>query len=211
MTRISHQDLQPQSAAYNSLGLNALLRPLEIGRKYAILDLGPALSASVAFWSQFHCRLTINDFYGDYRARLAAAPDAATEELLTELLSFAPVSSFDVILTWDLFNYLDEEELGMFIRRLTRWCRRGTVLFALISSLPSIPSQPNLFRIVDRERLTYQARTREMQTCPRHQPRDLARLMARFEVSCSIFMRSGIQEYVFTYVEDGPPETGSRE
>ncbi len=201
MTRISLEDLQLSPAAYQSLGLNALLRPLQSDRKYRILDLGPALGANVAFWSQFYCRLTLDDFYSDYRARMDSEPEASRERLIADLLSFDNQTVFDVILVWDLFNYLDPDELLMLVRQLSRWCRKGTVLFALISSLPNIPAKPTLFRILDRERITYQVRTREMRPCARHQPRDVARLLAGFEVSCSFLLRNGTQEYVFTYIE----------
>jgi len=203
MTRINPEDVQLSPAAYTSLGLNALLRPLKSDRKYRILDLGPALGANVEFWSQFYCRLTLDDFYSDYRARMDSEPETSRERLLADLLSFDDQSVFDVILVWDLFNYLDPDELLMLVRQLSRWCRQGTVLFALISSfLPNIPSKPTLFRILDRERMTYQVRTRETRPCARHLPRDLARLLAGFEVSCSFLLRNGTQEYVFTYMGD---------
>jgi hypothetical protein len=201
MTRISPEDLQLPPAAYQSLGLNALLRPLQSNRKYRILDLGPALGANVEFWSQFYCRLTLDDFYSDYRERMDSEPEASRERLIADLLSFDKQTVFDVILVWDLFNYMDPAELLMLVRQLSQWCRKGTVLFALISSLPNIPSKPALFRIIDRERMTYQVRTRETRPCARHQPRDLARLLAGFEVSYSFLLRNGAQEYVFTYME----------
>jgi len=201
MTRISPEDLQLPPAAYQSLGLNALLRPLQSDRKYRILDLGPALGANVEFWSQFHCRLTLDDFYSNYREKMDSEPEASRERWIADLLSFDNQTVFDVILVWDLFNYMDPDELRVLVRQLGRWCRKGTVLFALISSLPNISAKPALFRILDREHMSYQVRTRETRSCARHQPRDLARLLAGFEVSCSFLLRSGTQEYVFTYVE----------
>jgi SAM-dependent methyltransferase len=205
MTRIRPEDLQLPPAAYNSLGLSALLRLLQRDRKYHILDLGPALGANLEFWSRFLCRLTVDDFYGDYRTRMASEPETLRESLIAELLPFDDQTVFDVILAWDLFNYLDPDEIVPLVRQLSRWCRRGTVLFALISSLPLIPAKPSLFRILDRERMTCQMRTRETQPCERHQPRDLARLLAGFEVTCSFLLRNGSQEYLFTYLGDSRP------
>jgi hypothetical protein len=175
--------------------------PLQIDGKYRILDMGPALGANVEFWSQFQCRLTLDDFYRDYRARMDSEPEASRERLIADLLPFDDQTVFDVILVWDLFNYLDPDELLMLVRQLSRWCRKGTVLFSLISSLPNIPARPTLFRILDREHMTCQVRARETRPCARHQPRDLARLLAGFEVSCSFLLRNGTQEYVFTYIE----------
>jgi hypothetical protein len=201
MTRSTSEESHLAPETYNSLGLNALLRPLQSDQKYYILDLGPALGANIGFWSQFHCRLTIDDFYRAYRTAMASDPEAPRESLAANLLSFDDEPVFDLILVWDLFNYLDPDEIQILVRRLSLWCREGTVLFALISSLPQIPAKPTLFRILDRERMTYQSRTREMRPCARHQPRDLARLLEGFEVSHSFLLRNGTQEYVFSYLK----------
>jgi len=200
MSRIRPEDLKLPPVAYNSLGLNALLRFLQSNRKYHILDLGPALGANLEFWSHFLCRLTVEDFYSEYRAGTDAEPEAPRESLIADLLSFDDQTAFDIILAWDLFNYLGPAEIVPLVRRLSRWCRQGTVMFALISSLLHIPTKPSLFRILDRERMTCQARTLETRPCTRHQPRDLARLLAGYEVTCSYLLRNGSQEYLFTYV-----------
>lgn len=199
MTRIVPKTSLPEPAEYKSLGLNALLGLLRADRKYSILDLGQALGGNIDFWSQFRCRLQIEDFYRYYLPLKASAPEDSDKPLLEGLLVFAPETSFDVILAWDLFDYLNLEELETLIRRLGTLCRRGTLLFALVSSLPRIPAEPIVFRILDGERMIYDVRTQETRPCPRHQPRDIAKLMARFNVSHSFLLRHGVQEYVFVY------------
>lgn len=199
MTTIARQNSQHEPVVYKSLGLSALLGQLQSDYKYSILDLGQALGANVEFWSRFQCRLYIEDFYRGYSARIALGPEDSRETILAELLPFSQETCFDIILAWDLFNYLDPEELEALIGRLSSWCRQGTLLFALISSQPRIPAQPTVFRIVDCEQMIYETHTQEMRPCPRHQPRDLARLMARFAVSSSFLLRHGVQEYVFVY------------
>ena len=201
MTRIASQDSQHEPAVYRSLGLNALLASLASDRKYFILDLGPALGVNVDFWSRLNCRLHIEDFYHSYVDKKASGTEESTEAILAELLPFSEDTRFDIILAWDLFNYLDLEELEALVQRLARWCHPGTLLFALLSSQPTIPAEPTLFKIVDSERMMYQTATSEMRPCPRHQPRDIAKLMARFNVSSSFLMRHGIQEYMFSYSE----------
>jgi predicted TPR repeat methyltransferase len=188
-----------ERAAYRSLGLNTVLRSLQDDRKYHILDLGQPLGVNVEFWSQFRCRLYIEDFYRSYRAKAASESEVSTDAIFAELLRFSEETSFDIILAWDLFNYLNPEESEMLIRQLSRWCRPGTLLFALISSLPLIPAEPIIFRILDSERMIYETRTHETQPCPRYYPRDIAKFMGRFEVSSSFLLRHGIQEYVFAY------------
>jgi len=185
-----------------SLGLNALLETVRDDRSYSILDLGPALGDNVRFWSQFSCWLHIQGFYRSYRdwkAEGKPEEEEGEEAAFSALLSFSDETVFDIILAWDLFNYFDLRELGVLVHRLSRWCRPGTKLFALISSLPNISVSPTMFKILNREEMIHEVPTRETRPCPRHQPRDIARVMGRFNVSCSFLLRQGIQEYVFTF------------
>ena len=118
MTRNAPPNPPSEPAAYKSLGLNALLRLLEEGRAYAILDLGPLLSANVDFWSRIPCRLHIEDFYTSYRERASGSSDDAMESVLQDILSFDDETRFDIILAWDLFNYLNLSEIDSLIQRL---------------------------------------------------------------------------------------------
>jgi hypothetical protein len=201
MTLNAPRETRASKAVCKSLGLKALLDRVRDDRSYSILDLGPALERNVRFWSKFSCRLHIHDFYRSYRERKAAVvPGGESEEAaFSALLPFSDETFFDIILAWDLFNYLDLRELEAFVRRLNRWCRRGTRLFAMISSLPNIPASPTIFRILNREQMIYEIPTRDTRPCPRHQPRDIVRLMTRFTVSSSFLLHHGIREYVFEF------------
>jgi hypothetical protein len=190
------------SEMYKSLGLNALLETVLSDRTYSVLDLGPALEENVRFWSQFSCRLHIQDFYRSYRDRkveVVPEEEESMEAALSVLLPFSDETIFDIILAWDLFNYFDMRELETIVQRLSRWCRPGTKLFMLISILPNISASPAPFRILNHEQMIHEITTQETRPCPRHQPRDIAKLMARFTVSCSFLLRHGIQEYVFAF------------
>ncbi len=168
-------------------------------RKFAILDLGQALDVNVNFWCQHPCRLYIEDFYRGYCESLAERPEGADDLVLPEPLPLDIGVRFDIILVWDLLNYLSLDEIEALIRRLLPNSRPGTFLFALISTQAQIPEEPNLFRIMDRERMIYEPRTQKVRPSPRYHPKDLARLLAPFEISSSFLLRNGIQEYVFVY------------
>ncbi len=197
----SPREAQASPAEFKSLGLRALLDEMRDDRTYSILDLGPALQGNVRFWSQYSCRLQIQDFHRGYREWTAAAvPEQACEEAaFSALLPFSDETAFDIILAWDLFNYFDLRQLEALIRRLSRWCRPGTRLFAMVSDLPSIPASPMIFKIVNREQLISEIAVTETRPCPRHPPRDIARLMAGFNDSKSFLLRHGIREYVFAF------------
>jgi hypothetical protein len=203
MTLSVPRETPVSQTVHKSLGLNALLNRVRGDRIYSILDLGPAFEANVRFWSQFSCKLYIRDFYRSYREWKAAVvpKEESGKAAFSALLPFSDETVFDIILAWDIFNYFDLRELEALVQRLSRWCRPGTRLFALISALPNIPASPTMFRILNREQMIYEIPTQKTRPCPRHQPRDILKLMERFSVSSSFLLRQGIQEYVFTFKE----------
>ena len=66
---------------------------------------------------------------------------------------------FDVIFAWDLLNYLQRKELAHFATHLRRYCNPGARLFALMSILKTMPTQPFRFKIQDEQTLVYERRT----------------------------------------------------
>ncbi len=192
-----------EPAIYKSLALNALLQQLDPGHKYSILDLGKACGENINFWSQTPARICLPDFYPSLQAERASISDPdegpSGESLFRELLSCASGCRFDIILGWDLFNYLETVLLEDLIRVLREFCHQGTLVFVLISTLQQIPAEPTHFKILDRERLVYENSSPVMKPCPRYQPRDVKMMMAGFDVLVSFLLRHGMQEYLFAY------------
>ncbi len=187
---------------HKSLALAALCQRLRHDRKYHILDLGPALGSNVEFFSQFRCKLYIEDFYQSIGEEIAAA-EAGTpspEPLYQKLLPYAEDVRFDVILCWDLFNYFPRHELLALLKHLTRFCQRGTLLFSLVATHHQIPARPILFRILDKENLIYETDSPDWRPSIEYKPRDLKLLMQGFQIANNFQLRSGMQEFLFIYV-----------
>jgi hypothetical protein len=85
------------------------------------------------------------------------------------------------------------------VKHLSRFCTEGTLLFALLSSSQKMPAEPTVFKIIDPERLQYMVQTDDLVDSPRYNPRDINKMMVRFDVSNSFLLRNGIQEYLFIY------------
>jgi hypothetical protein len=173
---------------------------------YSILDLGPARGVNIGYWSQFGCRIWIEDLFRSIPIPVTAAEEdenAAVDGIFDDILDYGANTRFDVILAWDLFNYVGPQQLEALVHRLTFFCHSGTYLFALISNLQRIPAEPIVFKIVDAEQMVYETTSVATRPCPRYQPRDIARLMARFRVAGSFLLRHGMQEYVFVCEKPG--------
>ncbi len=194
---IEDSSLEPETSV--SLALKVLYDQLRHQRKYHILDLGPALGANVDFFSQFSCKVYIEDFYRTLTSFDFLSEDELSYQAVFEyLLPYQKDTRFDIILGWDLFNYLERDELQSLILHLSHFCHKGTLLFALISTAQYVPEKPTTFQIVKHDRLLYQCNSTVLRPCPRYQQTDLNQLIPNFRVSNSFLLRNGFKEYLFS-------------
>lgn len=178
---------------HRSLALAALCEEIR-RRKLTVLDLGSAVGSNVEFLSQFGCKLFIEDLYAALSSRTDG--DVTGPSFFAELLSVPDDTRFDVILAWDLFDYLQRKELAVFAEKLRHYTDRGALLFALISYHKTIPAQPYRFRIKDEQHLIYERRTGAERPSPRLAPAEVTNLLKGFRVDRSFLLKHGIQEYL---------------
>lgn len=82
-----------------------MLQRVEEGERVTVLDVGPALPETVAFFSNGPCTLHIADLF----SALPLPPEDAGfaySEQFRALLPLPRNTRFDICLFWDLFNYL---------------------------------------------------------------------------------------------------------
>jgi hypothetical protein len=107
-------------AHQQSLLFPSLFGKLDRGRRIQILDIGPAFPETLDFFSACRCRL---HFAGLYEEEVVLQGSGERErpelvELFRELLAVPEKRRFDLVLLWDLPNYLDDEALSAFSEAL---------------------------------------------------------------------------------------------
>ncbi len=181
---------------HRSLALAALLDEIR-GRKVTVLDLGSAVGSNVDYLSQFGCKLYIEDLYSALSTRVSSGEDDLIgPEFFAEFLPVPEDTRFDVVLAWDLFNYLRRKELASFGEQLNRYTEPGSMIFALISYHKQIPAQPYRFKIQDEQHLIYDRRTAAERPSPRFVPYEVTGLLKGFRVDRSFLLQNGMQEYL---------------
>lgn len=175
---------------------------------YEILELGPVRKGNIEFWSQFS-----NSIYvADLRSSLPLPPlpplpddDAEPPERdWHQVLGLPEERRFDIILAWDLLNYLDLSDLSGLIGYLSRFCRRETILFMLIFDNQKMRENINVYQIVDESHLGYELGGAKMTECPRHHAHTLTQTMRGFRTADSFRLRNGVIEYIFIYEGESP-------
>ncbi len=191
----------PKPEIQRSLALKKLTGRLRAEQRYNLLDLGSSVRQNVEFCSSFCRKLYIEDFYCTLSSFDFLSPEDGVplDTVYQYLLPFKAGTSFDIILAWDLFNYLGELAFRELMAHLARFCRKDTLLLAFISTRKSIPERPIKYSIIDAETIISQKFSDIIRPCPQYREPQLTKLMPEYKVLNSFLLRNGFKEYLFAF------------
>ena len=176
----------------------SLLEAMSRKANQVILDLGPARTANLELLSRFRCKLFIEDaheliegFRGD-----AKADKAVLEHWLTQWTAGSGGEPIDVVLAWDILNYLKPEQFGCFIDHVTPLLNKGAYLYFLAYTQKDMPALPMQFKAAGPDRLDCKSLTAETRPSPRYSQTELKRRLPGYSVVKSVLLRNGLQEYL---------------
>lgn len=192
---VAAADAEAQRTRQRSLAFPALLSAFA-ERSPSVLDLGAANPANLDFFGQRGAQLTIADFHRSMLPLVANAPSKA--ELFRKLLPYDASTRFDVVLAWDVLNYLGPEEIGYLTDSLARFFRPGTLIHALVVADREMPPAPSLYRILGETELLCERRPGRSRPSPRYLEPALLKLMPGIAVESRYQLRNGMHEYVFS-------------
>lgn len=179
--------------------LAAVLQASDEDERLEVLDLGPALPETVAFFSGTASRLYIADLFADLPIRVEEeAPDY--RQPLRELLPSLRGARLDVILFWDLFNYLPAEAIIALQEVLQPHLHPGTRAHAFGVHKRSAPENTCSYAILGSDTFTLRSRRSPV---PNYTPLSQARLQAvltEFRFERSVLLGDGRLELLLSNV-----------
>jgi len=190
---------------FTSRAPETIFQSMSEDRKYHILDLGPPIQENVIFFSQRNTKHYIDNLQGsmDLTAdSISGSGDASHQLSVEEFERFLPYSNdvrFDVILLWDLPNYLSEKSIEALIKHLGKFCRRGALLYFLVYSQKEMPIHPARMHFEDIDHLYYQPQLPIKEHSPRYSPKQLEKLLTGFTIYRLFLLGNGLQEHVFRF------------
>jgi hypothetical protein len=186
------------TSALNAPLFRALVERFHDGGRWVVLDCGPAQNGTIRLFGQFRCRLDIADI-GDGLAALNLEEDARSVRQLAEaLLPARREERADVVLCWDLPNYLNRPALAALMESIAARGHPGTFVHALIVySTRKMPVRPGRYIPDEELRLLNVGASLEQRDAPRYSPEDLQLAMPSFTVERAMLLRNGMQEFLF--------------
>ena len=106
------------------------------GESMSVLDVGSAVAETIEFFSQYRCKLHFADLIGE----IDAARSLGAERIdFVGILQALTDARFDLILFWDVLNYIDRQDFAAFNDAITAVIHPRTIAHAFIAFTPGVP------------------------------------------------------------------------
>ena len=158
-------------------------------RKLTVLNIGPALSDTVEFFSRFRCKLYFIDLFDDLPALNACEDDTPPpRQLLGESLQFPGDTRFDLCLFWDLFNFLDSEAITALQEALSPHLHSGSLGHGFAVHNRRTQQSGKLYGIRDLDQLSTRPRPAALPGYSPYNQGQLEKMLVCFRVTRSVLL-----------------------
>ena len=207
LDRISPRKLGPDALAVEAATVDEPIFATKALRKFltcltsrespVLLDLGPVIGSNVSFFGeQLGCKIFVENIFADLERHLRDGKLEALPDFLARRLS-EDAATFDGILCWDIFDYLDRASAQALSDELTRVLRPEGALLGFFGTAQPRDTRYTKYIIVDEVNLKYRpypaARGRQAILLNR----DIIRLFSTLRVSDSFLLQNNLREVLF--------------
>lgn len=171
----------------------------------SILDLGPPLAHNVAFFNRLGARVRILDLEAtllEERLWVAPAKLAHWEARVPPAMDLDPEARFDLVLAWDLMNYLGRERWPTVARELVGRVAPGGMVHLLARTGKEMPDRPSHFRWIDSDQVREEPRATASRPAPRLSHGEIEKLNPGLAAAKSFLDKTGLQELLLERSEE---------
>jgi cyclopropane fatty-acyl-phospholipid synthase-like methyltransferase len=188
-----------KAPAHPTKALKKFLATLSTHPQPTLLDIGPVVGHNVTFFGErLGCKFQVEELSKDIdrHTREDKLPDLA--EFLSRRFPQAD-DSFDGILCWDLFDYLDKASAQALAKQLARMLRPGGMLFALFNATEAPPATKTYTRffVVDDATIQhrpYSGARGKQKPLPN---RDIQRMFEPLRITDQFLLKTNMREVLF--------------
>lgn len=158
----------PVRARQHSKLFPGLFKMLDANHRLTVLEIGPALTETVDFFSDFKCRLHFVDLFNEafVREQQASLSEKELRHAFEGQFRFPEGTRIDICLFWDFLCYLDDPALRAFNSALRPWLHAGTKAHGFGVHHLAIALDNIQYGVVDKE--TFSVRGRRSAQLPYH-------------------------------------------
>ena len=164
-----------------------------------VLDLGPAVGANISFLSErFACSVEVVDLVRSLGPPFGPVVSGDAAGAVPRALP-PEGEPADLVLAWDVLNYLDRDQFRAVGRLLAARCRPGATVFAMIVTTTEMAREPGTYLLHAGERGSVDLAYRLVparRAAPRYRPAEVHQMLPGFSVDRSLLLRHGIQEFL---------------
>lgn len=188
-----------KAPAHPTKALKKFLSTLGTHQQPTLLDIGPVVGHNVTFFGErLGCKFQVEELSKDIDRHVREDKLPELADFLSKRFAQAD-ESFDGILCWDLFDYLDKASAQALAKQLTRVLRPGGVLFALFNATETPPAGKTYTRfiVVDDDTIQhrpYAAARGKQKPLPN---RDIQRMFEPLRVTDQFLLKSNTREMLF--------------
>ncbi|VUD68829.1 hypothetical protein TDB9533_04188 [Thalassocella blandensis] len=148
---------------HRSPALTAIYNEVKSSDRNHILDLGPMSKGCFDLFSGLSCRIKIEDIASYVAVQLGEQNGREQIDFASYMQVYGEDEKFDVILAWDILNYLELNQIQQLFELLKPHCKADTLIYMLRYVRKHIPNVPRFFEVKDQ----YTIEMTEGQLAPR--------------------------------------------
>lgn len=161
-----------------------------------VVDLGNASTENCMRFSRNGARVFLDTSGNSLRSKVLRSNELEDSDI-DDLLAYCP-DAIDVLLFWDMLDYLTTESIERLMGRFAETMRPGGLLYAMVSQQYRIPVEPALIDVIDDGHLRFQYGPLDREG-PHYAPKQLEQWMPGFRIEKLYLMQNGVQEHLFLF------------
>ncbi len=196
------EHLAPQQTGYtmNSPLLFSLLDKFNEETYYEILDVNPANQFQLDYFSRVHCKLFLPGCGQQLLAMNLDEYDTKTKinrALVKNLQLYKnKKASLNLIMLWDLPNYLDPRLLNELNQFLLPHSTNDVILHIYIQTRENMPELPGQYTFQGDNKISVENNSVKTIPCPMYYKEALQKILSPFVVQKGVLLSNGLQEYI---------------
>jgi hypothetical protein len=197
-----------QEVVYRYPGISFISQALTNNKSRRVLDLSSASATSFNFFMRKSCTVRFENISLFLADQITGSPEGCDpvsmrKHLEDYLSGFRSHEKFDVVLAWDLFNFLDLETISWLMGKLGQYCHDNSLLHS-VRYMAKSPLTPVQFQIVNENEVKSLTGGQVVRGYEYHALPDLVRNLPFYHLDGSFSLQTGmpkgIGEDVFRFL-----------